>query len=202
MYLAVVGNIGAGKTTLTRMLAKHYGWSPKFESVEDNPYLEDFYADMKRWSFDLQIYFLNKRIRDIIDTTKSGETVIQDRCAFEDRYIFAPTLHEQGNLSDRDFENYSSLFDLMIENVPKPDLIIYIQSSIGNLVSQIDKRDRGCESTMSIEYLSNLNKKYNDWIEHYKGKVIIVDGDTCKFENDEEAFNTIIETINKEIYAK
>ena len=202
MYIAVVGNIGAGKTTLTKMLVKHYGWTPKFESVEDNPYLEYFYSDMKRWSFELQIYFLNKRIRDIIGTTKTNETVIQDRCAFEDRYIFAPTLHEQCNMSDRDFENYSSLFDLMIENTPKPDLVIYIQSSVGNLVSQIEKRDRGCESTMPIEYLSNLNKKYNDWIEQYQGKVVIVDGDNCKFENDQEAFNNIINKIDKEIYAK
>ena len=162
MYIAVVGNIGAGKTTLTNMLAKHYGWEPKFESVNDNPYLDDFYSDMKRWSFDLQIYFMNRRIHDILNIVKSENVIIQDRCAFEDRYIFAPTLHEQGNMSDRDFETYTDLFDMMIKLVPQPDIIIYIQSSIGNLVNQIEKRNRGCESTMSIDYLSNLNNQISN----------------------------------------
>jgi len=199
MYIAVVGNIGAGKTTLTNMLAKHYGWEPRFESVEDNPYLSDFYKDMKRWSFDLQIYFMNKRIHDVIDITKSGETVIQDRCAFEDRYIFAPTLYEQGNLSKRDFALYSELFDIMIKLVPQPDLVIYIQSSIGNLVNQIEKRNRGCESTISIDYLSNLNNKYNEWISKYQGKVVTIDGDTCKFENNDGDFANVIKEINKNL---
>lgn len=199
MYIAVVGNIGAGKTTLTNMLAKHYGWKPKFESVNDNPYLDDFYNDMKRWSFDLQIYFMNKRIHDIIDNVNSGDVIIQDRCAFEDRYIFAPTLYEQGNMSERDFNTYKDLFDMMIKLVPEPDLVIYIKSSIGNLVAQIEKRNRGCESTMSIDYLSNLNKKYNDWIEHYQGKTIIINGDFCKFENDEKAFNDVIREIDETI---
>ena len=199
MYIAVVGNIGAGKTTLTNMLAKHYGWVPKFESVSDNPYLDDFYTDMKRWSYDLQIYFLNKRLRDIIETTKSEDVIIQDRCAYEDRYIFAPTLFEQGNMTERDFTTYKDLFDMMIKLVPQPDLVIYIKSSIGNLVSQIEKRNRGCESTMSIDYLSNLNKKYNDWIEHYQGEVVVINGDECKFENDEEAFNDVINKINEKI---
>lgn len=197
MYIAVVGNIGAGKTTLTNMLAKHYGWEPRFESVEDNPYLDDFYKDMKRWSFDLQVYFMNKRIHDIMDIAKSGETVIQDRCAFEDRYIFAPTLYEQGNLTERDFALYTELFDMMIKLVPQPGLVIYIQSSIGNLVNQIEKRNRGCESTMSIDYLSNLNNNYNDWISKYQGKVVTIDGDTCKFENNESDFEHVIEEINK-----
>ena len=199
MYIAVVGNIGAGKTTLTNMLAKHYGWVPKFESVSDNPYLDDFYTDMKRWSYDLQIYFLNKRLRDIIETTKSEDVIIQDRCAYEDRYIFAPTLFEQGNMTERDFTTYKDLFDMMIKLVPQPDLVIYIKSSIGNLVSQIEKRNRGGESTMSIDYLSNLNKKYNDWIEHYQGEVVVINGDECKFENDEEAFNDVINKINEKI---
>ena len=197
MYIAVVGNIGAGKTTLTRMLAKRYGWEPKFESVDNNPYLDDFYKDMKRWSFDLQVYFMNKRIHDILDISKSEKVIIQDRCAFEDRYIFAPTLHEQGNMSDRDFETYTDLFDMMIRLVPQPDLVIYIQSSIGNLVNQIEKRNRGCESTMSIEYLSNLNNKYNDWISKYQGKTVVINGDTCKFENNENDFKKVIEEINK-----
>lgn len=200
MYIAVVGNIGAGKTTLTNMLAKHYGWEPKFESVDDNPYLDDFYGDMKRWSFDLQIYFMNKRIHDILNISKSDKTIIQDRCAFEDRYIFAPTLYEQGNMSERDFATYTDLFDMMISLVPLPDLVIYIQSSIGNLVNQIEKRNRGCESTMSIEYLSNLNVKYNDWFFKYQGKVLLIDGDTCKFENNEKDFNNIIEEINTILY--
>lgn len=197
MYIAVVGNIGAGKTTLTNMLAKHYGWEARFESVEDNPYLDDFYKDMKRWSFDLQVYFMNMRIHDIMDIAKSGETVIQDRCAFEDRYIFAPTLYEQGNLTERDFALYTELFDMMIKLVPQPDLVIYIRSSIGNLVNQIEKRNRGCESTMSIDYLSNLNNNYNDWISKYQGKVVTIDGDTCKFENNESDFEHVIEEINK-----
>ena len=199
MYIAVVGNIGAGKTTLTNMLAKHYGWEPKFESVNDNPYLDDFYSDMKRWSFDLQIYFMNRRIHDILNIVKSENVIIQDRCAFEDRYIFAPTLHEQGNMSDRDFETYTDLFDMMIKLVPQPDIIIYIQSSIGNLVNQIEKRNRGCESTMSIDYLSNLNNKYNDWIEHYQGNVIVINGDECKFENREEDFKSVINKIDEAI---
>ena len=197
MYIAVVGNIGAGKTTLTNMLAKHYGWEPRFESVDNNPYLDDFYKDMKRWSFDLQIYFMNKRINDVLNITKSDRVVIQDRCAFEDRYIFAPTLYEQGNLSERDFALYTELFDMMIKLVPQPDLVIYIKSSIGNLVNQIEKRNRGCESTMSIDYLSNLNNKYNDWISKYQGKVITINGDTCKFENNESDFAHVIEEINK-----
>lgn len=197
MYIAVVGNIGAGKTTLTRMLAKRYGWEPKFESVDNNPYLDDFYKDMKRWSFDLQVYFMNKRIHDILDISKLEKVIIQDRCAFEDRYIFAPTLYEQGNMSERDFNTYKDLFDMMIGLVPQPDLVIYIQSSIGNLVNQIEKRNRGCESTMSIEYLSNLNNKYNDWISKYQGKTIVINGDTCKFENNENDFEKVIEEINK-----
>ena len=197
MYIAVIGNIGAGKTTLTKMLAKHYGWEPRFESVDDNPYLDDFYKDMKRWSFDLQVYFMNKRIHDILDISKSDKVIIQDRCAFEDRYIFAQTIYEQGNMSERDFVTYKELFDMMIGLVPQPDLVIYIKSSIGNLVSQIEKRNRGCESAMSIEYLSNLNKKYNDWIDKYRGKTVVIDGDTCKFENNEDDFEKVIEEINK-----
>lgn len=199
MYIAVAGNIGAGKTTLTNMLSKHYGWVPKFESVDDNPYLDDFYNDMERWAYHLQIYFFNQRVKDIYSIVKSGENVIQDRCVYEDRYIFAPTLYEQGKISQRDWDTYTDIFDFMIQFVKKPDLLIYIQSSIGNLVNQIEKRNRGCESAMSIDYLSSLNKKYDDWISKYDGNLLIIDGDECKFGDKEEDFEHVISEINNKL---
>lgn len=199
MYIAVAGNIGAGKTTLTNMLSKHYGWVPKFESVDNNPYLDDFYNNMERWAYHLQIYFFNQRVKDIYSIVKSGENVIQDRCVYEDRYIFAPTLYEQGKLSQRDWDTYTDIFDFMIQFVKKPDLLIYIQSSIGNLVNQIEKRNRGCESGMSIDYLYSLNKKYNDWISKYDGNLLIIDGDECKFGDRKEDFEYVINEINNKL---
>lgn len=200
MHIAIAGNIGCGKTTLTNMLAKHYGWTPRFESVAYNPYLSDFYKDMNRWSFNLQIYFLNKRFQDIIDIHKSQEDIIQDRTIYEDARIFAPNLHNQGFMSDRDFENYSDLFDLMMTLVKMPDLMIYIRSSIPNLICQIQKRGRSYEQTMRIDYLQGLNDLYENWIADYKGKLIIIDGDRCKFGNYPEHFQNVVDRIDAELF--
>ena len=174
MHIAIAGNIGSGKTTLTKMLAKRYGWIPRFEPVDNNPYLEDFYADMNRWSFNLQVYFLNKRFREVVEISKCNDTIIQDRTIFEDARIFAPNLHNQGYMSDRDFNNYSDLFDLMMSLVGLPDLMIYIRSTIPNLIAQIGKRGREYEQTMRIDYLQGLNDLYEEWIKNYKGNLIII----------------------------
>lgn len=200
MHIAIAGNIGSGKTTLTKMLVKRYGWKPRFEPVDVNPYLSDFYADMSRWSFNLQIYFLNKRFRDIVEISKSSDTIIQDRTIFEDARIFAPNLHDQGYMSDRDFANYSDLFDLMMSLVGFPDLMIYIRSSIPNLISQIEKRGRDYEQTIRIDYLTGLNKRYEDWISTYKGNLIIVDGDTIKFESNPQDFKKVTDMIDAQLY--
>ena len=200
MHIAIAGNIGSGKTTLTKMLAKHYGWTPMFEPVEFNPYLEDYYADMARWSFNLQIYFLSKRFKDVVEISKREDTVIQDRTIFEDARIFAPNLHEMGRMSDRDFTNYTELFDLMMSLVKLPDLMIYIRSTIPNLVAQIAKRGREYEKTMGIDYLLGLNRLYEDWIANYPGRLIIIDGDNVKFEGNPEAFGTITDKIDKVLF--
>lgn len=200
MHIAIAGNIGCGKTTLTNMLAKHYGWTPRFESVDYNPYLEDFYADMSRWSFNLQIYFLNKRFQDIVEISKSEDYIIQDRTIYEDARIFAPNLHEQGFMSDRDFDNYSDLFNLMMTLVKMPDLMIYIRSSIPNLVAQIQKRGRNYESAMRIDYLQGLNDKYEAWIKDYKGKLLIIDGDHIKFGQNPEDFRAVTDRIDAELF--
>ncbi len=200
MHIAIAGNIGSGKTTLTRMLAKRYGWTPRFESIDNNPYMDDFYADMERWSFNVQIYFLNKRFKDIVDIHKSGETVIQDRTIFEDARIFAPNLLAMGTMSDRDFDNYQDLFELMMSLVSLPDLMIYIRSSIPNIVSQIEKRGREYEKTIRIDYLQGLNKRYEDWIKTYKGHLIIVDGDNVKFENTPQDFQLVTDMIDAKLF--
>lgn len=200
MHIAIAGNIGCGKTTLTNMLAKHYGWTPRFESVEFNPYLEDFYADMERWSFNLQIYFLNKRFQDVVEISKSNETIIQDRTIYEDARIFAPNLHEQGNMSDRDFDNYTDLFNLMMSLVKMPDLLIYIRSTIPNLVAQIQKRGREYEASMRIDYLQGLNDKYERWIADYKGKLLIIDGDHIKFADNTDDFRYVTDRIDAELF--
>ena len=190
MHIAIAGNIGSGKTTLTKMLAKRYGWTPRFEPVDNNPYLEDFYADMKRWSFNLQIYFLNKRFKEVVEISQSKDTIIQDRTIFEDARIFAPNLHGQGMMSDRDFRNYTDLFDLMI----------YIRSTIPNLVAQIQKRGRSYEQTIQLDYLQGLNNRYEEWIAGYKGNLIIVDGDTCKFGDNHEHFQQVTDMIDAKLY--
>ena len=200
MHIAIAGNIGCGKTTLTNMLAKHYGWTPRFESVEYNPYLEDFYADMSRWSFNLQIYFLNKRFQDVVEIGQSQETIIQDRTIYEDARIFAPNLHEQGYMSDRDFDNYRDLFNLMMSLVKMPDLMIYIRSGIPNLVAQIQKRGREYEASMRIDYLQGLNNKYEAWISEYTGKLLIIDGDKIKFGDNPDDFRWVTDRIDAELY--
>ena len=182
------------------MLAKHYGWQPRFESVDYNPYLSDFYEDMARWSFNLQIYFLNKRFKDIVDISKSKDYIIQDRTIYEDARIFAPNLHEQGFMSDRDFDNYCDLFDLMMSLVKMPDLMIYIRSTIPNLVAQIQKRGRSYETSIRIDYLQGLNDKYENWIKDYKGKLLIIDGDTCKFGDKPEDFRWVTDRIDAELF--
>ncbi len=200
MHIAIAGNIGCGKTTLTKMLAKHYGWKPAFETVEFNPYLEDFYADMKRWSFNLQIFFLNKRFKDVVEISKSNDYIIQDRTIYEDARIFAPNLHDQGFMSDRDFDNYQDLFDLMMSLVKMPDLMIYIRASIPTLVAQIQKRGRAYEASMRIDYLQGLNDKYEKWISEYKGKLLIVDGDNVKFGDNPDDFCKITDQIDAELF--
>ena len=200
MHIAIAGNIGSGKTTLTKMLAAHYGWMPKFESVEFNPYLADFYEDMERWSFNIQIYFLNKRFKDVVDISRQKDIIIQDRTIYEDARIFAPNLHSMGLMSTRDFENYSDLFDLMMSLVAKPDLMIYLRSSIPNLIAQIQKRGREYERSIRIDYITGLNQHYEDWIKDYDGRLLIVDVDQIKFENRPEDFQVITDRIDAELF--
>ena len=200
MHIAVAGNIGSGKTTLTRLLAKNYGWKPKYEDVDYNPYLSDFYNDMQRWSFNLQIYFLNRRFKDIVEIAKAGEHVIQDRTIYEDACIFAPNLHSMGLMTTRDFENYKSLFSLMLSLVKPPDLLIYLKSSIPNLVSQIQKRGREYESGIRLDYLKGLNDRYEEWISGYNdGKLLIVNVDELKFEENPKDLSTIIDNIDAQL---
>ncbi len=182
------------------MLAKRYGWTPRFESVEFNPYLEDFYKDMKRWSFNLQIYFLNTRFKDVVDISKSTETIIQDRTIYEDAKIFAPNIHAMGNMSDRDFANYSALFDLMMSLVRKPDLLIYLRSSIPNLIAKIQKRGRDYEQSMQIDYLKGLNDRYEEWISGYDGKLLVIDADNIDFQNNPKDFQTITDKIDAKLF--
>ena len=200
MHVAVAGNIGAGKTTLTKLLSKHYSWEPHFEDVVDNPYLDDFYNQMERWSFNLQMYFLNSRYRQILEIRETGKNIIQDRTIYEDAYIFAPNLHAMGLMTNRDFSNYSSLFELMEKLVQPPDLLIYLRSSIPNLVNQIHKRGREYENTISIDYLSRLNERYEAWSQKYeKGKLLIIDVDHLDFVDNPEDLGTIINKIDAEI---
>lgn len=200
MHIAIAGNIGSGKTTLTKMLAAHYGWIPKYEPVDFNPYLSDFYEDMSRWSFNLQIYFLNKRFKDVVEISKSDLVVVQDRTIYEDARIFAPNLHDMGLMSSRDFENYSELFDLMMSLVKAPDLMIYLKSSIPNLISQIQKRGREYERSIRIDYLSGLNEKYDNWISTYKGNLLVIDADHIKFGNNPEDFEKITNMIDAQMF--
>ena len=200
MHVAIAGNIGAGKTTLTQLLAKHYNWEAQLEDVVDNPYLDDFYNQMERWSFNLQVYFLNSRFRQVLQIRESGKDIIQDRTIYEDANIFAPNLHAMGLMTNRDFENYSSLFGLMESLVQCPDLIIYLRSSIPNLVAQIHKRGRDYENSISIDYLSRLNERYEAWIHGYtKGKLLIIDVDDLDFVENEEDLGFIITKIDAEI---
>tara|TARA_B100001094_G_scaffold96307_1_gene92237 strand:- start:801 stop:1430 length:630 start_codon:yes stop_codon:yes gene_type:complete len=201
MHVAISGNIGSGKTTLTKKLAKHYKWDPHFEDVENNPYLNDFYKEMQRWSFNLQVYFLNSRFRQIIDIKKRNKKFIQDRTIYEDAYIFAPNLHAMGLMSTRDFDNYKELFSLMDSLVEGPDLLIYLRASVPTLVEQIQKRGREYENSIRLDYLTQLNKRYEEWIENYdKGNLLIIDVDDLNFSDNEEDLGFIIEKVDSKIH--
>lgn len=200
-HVAIAGNIGSGKTTLASKLAKHFGWEPHYEDVENNPYLNDFYNDMIRWSFNLQIYFLNSRFRQIIRFQKGDRTIIQDRTIFEDAYIFAPNLHSMGLMNTRDFENYSSLFEVLKSQVSPPDLLIYLRASIPTLVDQIQKRGREYEENLRLDYLKRLNEYYESWISKYQdGKLLIIDIDHCNFADNNEQLGEVINKVQAELY--
>jgi deoxyadenosine/deoxycytidine kinase len=200
-HIAIAGNIGSGKTTLTGLLSKHFDWEPHYEDVDTNPYLQSFYKDMQRWSFNLQIYFLNSRFRQIIDIRKGEKSVVQDRTIYEDAYIFAPNLHEMGLMTTRDFENYISLFELMNHFIHPPDLLIYLQASVPALVEQIQQRGRDYEESIRLDYLKMLNKKYEKWIKGYKlGKLLIINIDNLDFKDNPEDLSMIINKINAELH--
>jgi deoxyadenosine/deoxycytidine kinase len=200
MHIAVAGNIGAGKTSLTELLANHYNWEPNFEEVIDNPYLDDFYNQMERWSFNLQIFFLKSRFRQLIKINDKKGTVIQDRTIYEDAHIFAPNLHAMGLMNLRDFENYKELFDLMESTTKGPDLLIYLRSSIPNLVNKIHKRGRVYENSISINYLSRLNERYEAWISSYdRGSILIIDVDEIDFVENRKDLKSIIDSIDKKL---
>ncbi len=201
MHIAIAGNIGAGKTTLTELLAKHYKWTAHFEDVDENPYLNDFYNDMQRWSFNLQIYFLNSRFNQITDIRKSGKTIIQDRTIYEDAEIFAPNLHSMGLMSTRDFNNYKTLFDSMVNVIQPPNLLIYLRATVPTLVNQIQKRGRDYESSIRIDYLKQLNDRYDKWISSYKlGKLLIINVDDIDFITNPEDLSLIIDKIDAQIH--
>ena len=200
MYIGVSGNIGSGKTTLTRMLAEHYGWTPKYEPVTFNPYLEDYYKDIPRWSYNLETWFLAQRFKDLLEISKIDGVCIQDRTLLEGVNIFVANNKELGNLSDRDYDTYMQIYDLMMSMVRKPDLLIYLKSTLPYLVSKIQKRGREYEQSINLEYLSGLNSKYEEWIAGYDGKVLILDADTLDFENVAEDFAFVTDKIDAELF--
>ena len=200
MHIGIAGNIGSGKTTLTRLLAAHYGWTPKYESVTYNPYLEDYYKDIPRWSYNLETYFLAMRFKDVLEIGRSEGVVIQDRTILEGVHIFVRNNLEMGNLSQRDYDTYMLLFEMMMSMVKLPDLLIYLRAGVPHLVSQIQKRGRDYEQSMSLEYLEGLNRKYEDWIASYKGRLLVIDADNLDFENRAEDFSLITERIDDELY--
>lgn len=200
MHIGIAGNIGSGKTTLTRMLAAHYGWTPRFEAVTTNPYIEDYYKDIHRWSFNMEVFFLTRRFRDVLDISRSSDTIVQDRTILEGVHIFVANNRDLGNISERDFATYMELFELMMSLVKLPDLLIYLKSSIPHLVGQIEKRGREYEKGMSLEYLAGLNEKYEKWISEYKGEVLTIDADNLDFENRPEDFASITDKIDARLY--
>ncbi|MFM7054796.1 MAG: deoxynucleoside kinase [Bacteroidota bacterium] len=200
MHIAIAGNIGSGKTTLTTLLSKQFKWEPHYEDVDDNPYLNDFYEDMQRWSFNLQIYFLNSRFNQVARIMKSGKTIIQDRTIYEDAYIFAPNLHAMGLMTTRDFNNYQDLFKLMTEFIQPPDLLVYLRGSVPSLVRQIEKRGRAYENSIRIDYLKRLNERYEAWISGYEhGKMLVVDIDEINFADNPEHLGMIVNRVNAEL---
>ena len=200
MHIGIAGNIGSGKTTLTRMLAQHYGWTPKYEAVTYNPYLEDYYKDIPRWSYNLETYFLAQRFKDVLEIAKSKETIIQDRTISEGVYIFVANNYEMGNLSERDYNTYMQLFELMMSTVKQPDLLIYLKSGIEHLVANIQKRGRDYEQSISIEYLDGLNRHYEDWISKYTGPLLVVETDNIDFKNNPEDFAAITDRIDAQLF--
>ena len=200
MHIGIAGNIGSGKTTLTRMLSEHYGWTPKYEAVTYNPYLEDYYKDIKRWSFNLEVYFLQQRFKDVLEIASSDDVIIQDRTIFEGVYIFVANNKAMGNLSDRDYETYMDLFKLMMSLVKAPDLLIYLRSSVPHLVSQIQKRGREYEERIELDYLEGLNNRYEQWISEYPGRVLTIDADGLDFQNRPEDFALITDKIDAELF--
>ncbi len=200
MHIGVAGNIGSGKTTLTRMLAEHYGWTPKYESVTYNPYLEDYYKDIPRWSYNLETYFLARRFKDLLDISRSEGVIIQDRTLFEGVHIFVRNNYDLGNLSKRDFDTYMQLFEVMASMAGEPDLLIYLKSSIEHLVFQIQKRGRDYEQSMSLDYLAGLNERYEEWISGYKGRLLVIDADNLDFENRPEDFASVTDKIDAELF--
>ncbi|MBR6346117.1 MAG: deoxynucleoside kinase [Bacteroidales bacterium] len=200
MHIGIAGNMGSGKTTLTTMLAEHYGWTPRFEAVSYNPYLADYYSDIPRWSFNLETYFLKERFKDVLEIGKSSDVIIQDRTIFEGVYIFVANNYAMGNLTDRDYETYMDLFSLMMSFVKLPDLMIYLKCSIPTLVYKIQKRGRDFEQGISIEYLSGLNERYDKWIADYPGRLLVVDADNLDFQHRPEDFASITDRIDAEIY--
>lgn len=200
MHIAVAGNIGVGKTTLTTLLAKNFNWEPHFESVDENPYLDDFYTDMQRWAFNLQVYFLNSRFGQLKEIQSSGKNIIQDRTIYEDAHIFAPNLHAMGLITSRDYENYATLFNLMASFVKPPDLLIYLRASVPTLVKQIQARGREYESSIRIDYLTRLNERYEAWISEYtRGKLLIIDTDDLDFTENPEHLGLIVDKVNAEL---
>ena len=200
MHIGIAGNIGCGKTTLTRMLSQHYGWTPKYEAVTYNPYLEDYYKDIQRWSYNLETYFLAQRFQDLVEISKSEDVIIQDRTIMEGVHIFVANNKAMGNLSDRDFDTYMQLFNLMMSMVREPDLLIYLRSSIPNLIGQIQKRGREYEKSIRIDYITGLNERYENWIKDYKHKLLILDVDRIKFENRPEDFQEVTDKIDAELF--
>ena len=197
MHIAIAGNIGSGKTTLTRMLAKHYGWTPRFEAVDYNPYLDDYYKDIARWSFNLEVFFLRQRFRDLLDIRRSTDKVVQDRSIYEGVYVFTATNRAMGNLSERDYTTYMELFESMMSVVHYPDLMVYLRASVPHLVANIQRRGRSCEQSMQIEYLTNLNDRYEDFIFHkYGGKVLVIDVDDRDFEHNPSCFAEMVDQID------